>query len=70
MKGVPGVMQLESKGSPGGSGSPFLAASSRAFCASRADLKRRDRCWFIFARGATPSMAMYNSRRGRTMRKM
>ena len=70
MNGVPGVMQLESNGSPLASGSPFAAASARSFSASRAERKRRERCWFIFARGATPSMAMYRSRRGRTMRKM
>ena len=58
MKGVPGVMQLESKGSPLGSGSPLASASARIFSASLALLKRRERCWFILARGATPSIAM------------
>ncbi|CAN0579942.1 unnamed protein product [Ectocarpus sp. 12 AP-2014] len=31
--------------------------SSAASSASWADRKRRERCWFIFALGATPSMA-------------
>ena len=70
MNGVPGVMQLLSNGSPTASGSPFAAASARSFSASKAERNRRERCWFIFARGATPSMAMYSSRRGRTIRKM
>ena len=30
------------------------SAGRRTSSASRADLKRRDRCWFILARGATP----------------
>ena len=70
MNGVPGVMQFESNGSPAASGSPFAAASAFNFSASNADLNLLLRCWFIFARGATPSMAMYNNRLGRTIRKM
>ena len=34
---------------------------------SFADLNLRDLCWFILALGATPSIAMYSSRRGRMM---
>jgi hypothetical protein len=68
MKGVPGVMVLLSATalfSLRGTWIPCLANSSRsrsssasfswASCAAR---KRRERCWFILARGATPSMAM------------
>ena len=44
-----------------------MSASSSAFsCASCAERKRRERCWFIFARGAGPSIAMKSSLRGRT----
>lgn len=38
--------------------------------ASPAERKRRVRCWFILARGATPSMARKRTRRGRTAAKM
>ena len=34
-------------------------------CISFAARNRRERCWFILARGATPSTAIYRSRRGR-----
>ncbi len=52
---VPGVMQLLSKCDPSaGLGSPLRTAASTASCAARAALKRRERCWFIFARGAQP----------------
>ena len=57
MKSVPGVMQLESNFLPSGSlpsRARMVAASSSA---SREDRKRRERCWFILARGATPSTA-------------
>ena len=65
MNGVPGVMTLLSnasdftfgaRGTPSASISARSRASSTAFSsASLAALKRRDRCWFILARGATPS---------------
>ena len=81
MKGVPGVMALESQASlasevislpiaepksertltsQGGFDVPFhsASASKRASYFSRAswaERNRRDRCWFIFALGATPS---------------
>ena len=68
MKGVPGVMTLLSNASDstlGGTFTPSLRSCSRSFSsssafslASCAARKRRERCWFIFARGATPSMAM------------
>ncbi len=69
MKGVPGVMQLESKCDPlsfwGGKYAPFSSNSAlslsmvQIFSAVSLDaLKRRDLCWFILARGATPSIAM------------
>ncbi len=59
MKGVPGVMQLESNACAASRGaSPAASAAASASSASRLDLKRRARCWFIFARGATPSTAM------------
>ncbi len=79
MKGVPGVMALESQAFLDSSassvtGRPFAFHSARAAsfssCFSRASLaarKRRDRCWFILARGATPSIAIMRRRRGRTM---
>lgn len=52
MKEVPGVMQFESNGSPGGGGSPRASAAARASATSRALRKRRERCWFIWgARG-------------------
>lgn len=43
------------------------SATSLASCMSLRARKRRDRCWFILARGATPSMAMYKTFCGRTM---
>mmetsp|Transcript_25991 Transcript_25991/g.77423 ORF Transcript_25991/g.77423 Transcript_25991/m.77423 type:complete len:208 (+) Transcript_25991:2278-2901(+) len=44
-----------------------FALSRSACCASSLGTRyRRERCWFIFARGATPSMATYSSRCGRT----
>ena len=75
MNGVPGVITFESNGrlsDLGGTSRPSRAHSSRsrvssssfsaASCAAR---KRRARCWFILARGATPSIAMKRSFRGR-----
>ena len=78
MKLVPGVMTLESQ-APFFLGGTFTLpsavscsrmASSTAWPsrASWAERKRRARCWFILARGATPSMARYRHRRGRTAR--
>jgi len=67
--GVPGVIALLSKAFSSGSFSPFARAFSRTSMASFAVLKRRLRCWFIFARGATPSMAMKKSFLGFTMPK-
>jgi hypothetical protein len=77
MKGVPGVMTFESNASDltlSGTLMPSFRSFSRslsssssfsfASCAAR---NRRERCWFILARGATPSMAMYRSFRGRTI---
>ena len=69
MKGVPGVMQLESKAGPfsftGGKYIPFssnsaliLAIVSTFSAASFDALNLLDLCWFILALGATPSMAM------------
>lgn len=55
MKAVPGVMQLESKGS-GSTASPFAICSSLSALRSSADLNLLERCWFILARGATPAM--------------
>ena len=42
------------------------AASAALSARSFAALNRRVRCWFIFARGAGPSMAINSSFRGRT----
>lgn len=53
----PGVMQLESNIGPAGGALPREAACSSASCVSRALRKRRARCWFILARGATPTHA-------------
>ena len=36
-----------------------LSAASRSASANCAARKRRDRCWFIFARGATPSIIFF-----------
>lgn len=78
MNCVPGVITFESNwkeaASRLGGGTrprPFHSARSFASAASRsaeslAALKRRERCWFILARGAGPSTAMYRRRRGRT----
>src|SRR5713226_9529610 len=60
-EGIPGVMQLLSNAFSSGSFSPFRSAFSRTSRASLAVRKRRLRCWFIFARGATPSTAIKNS---------
>lgn len=70
MNGVPGVMQFESNGGtpapcPDFSGSSL--ASKALSAASRAVLNRLARCWFILARGATPSIAMNMSFCGLTM---
>ena len=79
MKRVPGVMTLWSKVAArrGGSGCPRARSFSRSSAStssrsriSCAALKRRERCWFILARGATPSMAMKSSLRGRTAARM
>lgn len=67
MNSVPGVMQLLSNMADGSTSSPRLRNSSRFSRASLADLNRRCRCWFILARGATPSIAMYSSFLGRAM---
>jgi hypothetical protein len=69
MKDVPGVIQLLSNAFSSGSVSPFASAFAVTSAASFAVLKRRERCWFIFARGATPSTAMKNSFFGLTLRK-
>ncbi|EMD01168.1 hypothetical protein BAUCODRAFT_199760 [Baudoinia panamericana UAMH 10762] len=45
----------------------YSAAAASFSAASWAERKRRERCWFIFARGATPSTAIMSSLRGRTM---
>mmetsp|Transcript_15488 Transcript_15488/g.46757 ORF Transcript_15488/g.46757 Transcript_15488/m.46757 type:complete len:253 (-) Transcript_15488:449-1207(-) len=68
MNAVPGVMQLLSNTStPSGCVSPLRAAAAAASAASCADRNRLERCWFIFARGALPSMAMNSSWRGCTI---
>lgn len=54
-------MQLLSNAFSSGSFSPFRSAFSLTSFASFAVRKRRLRCWFIFALGATPSIAMKNS---------
>jgi hypothetical protein len=67
MNSVPGVITFESHagGFLGGGFLPSViissrmrSASSSASAATCAERKRRDRCWFILARGATPSIAM------------
>mmetsp|Transcript_25272 Transcript_25272/g.60838 ORF Transcript_25272/g.60838 Transcript_25272/m.60838 type:complete len:287 (+) Transcript_25272:2468-3328(+) len=58
---VPGVMQFESKTSFLLTLCPSAWAFSIASSASFADLNRLCLCWFIFARGATPSTAMKRS---------
>jgi hypothetical protein len=68
MNGVPGVMQLESNPSPA-TISPAATSAASASARSIALLNRRDRCWFILARGATPSIAMKSRRRGRAIAK-
>lgn len=76
---VPGVMTLLSKVLPSpslGSGrlmpcslNSCRSLASIAACSSRsaAARKRLERCWFILARGATPSIAIYSTLRGLTM---
>ena len=59
--GEVGVSGVEVGGGGGGGGGRTFSS------ASWAALKRRARCWFIFARGATPSMAMKSNFRGRTI---
>jgi len=55
---------------PSASHSPRSRSSSASFsAASCAERKRRARCWFILARGATPSIAMKSSLRGRAAAK-
>ena len=61
MKGVPGVMQFESNASSSGSSSPLRSALSLTSRASFAVRNRLLLCWFIFARGATPSTARKKS---------
>ena len=63
MKGVSGVMQLLSKGRR-----RLAAAVGFQFLRLQSERNRREAAG-SFAR-ATPSMAMYSSRRGRTIRKM
>jgi len=58
---APGVIQLLSKAFSSGNFSPFLSAFSLTSFASFAVRKRLLRCWFILARGATPSTAMKKS---------
>ncbi len=66
MNGVPGVMAFESQlfllrvssdtGWPISANSRIASARSTSFsAASWAARNRRERCWFILARGATPS---------------
>ena len=67
MKRVPGVMTFESKlclSDSGGGVRPAARSSARSAAPSAAlsarslaALNRRVRCWFIFARGAGPSIA-------------
>lgn len=52
------MMALLSKAASFGSSSPFRIALSRISFASFAVLNRLDRCWFILALGATPSIAI------------
>jgi hypothetical protein len=58
---APGVIQLLSNAFSSGNFSPFASAFALTSLASFAVRKRRLRCWFIFARGATPSTAMKNN---------
>ena len=67
IKSVPGVMQFESKRSASGMASPRATISAIVVSASLAERKRRLRCWFILARGATPSMARYSTPLGRAI---
>ena len=77
MNGVPGVIAFESHDrftSSSSAASPRRLRSSSSRCssswctlASCAERKRRERCWFILARGATPSIASMSSFRGRIM---
>jgi hypothetical protein len=78
MNGVPGVIAFWSQLFlflySSGTSLPIASHSAMAFCLSSSfclascdDLNRRERCWFILARGATPSMAITRSLRGRTM---
>jgi len=78
MKGVPGVIAFESQplslryssltSLPMASSSWIALWRSSSFSlASCAERNRRERCWFILARGATPSIAIMRSLRGRTM---
>ncbi len=57
----PGVIQLLSNGFESGNFSPLLSAFSLTSLASLAVRKRLLRCWFILARGATPSTAIKKS---------
>lgn len=58
---APGVMQLLSKPASSGISSPLRLAFSIVSLFSFAVRKRRLRCWFILALGATPSMARKKS---------
>ena len=57
IKSVPGVIVLESNFLSVGNISPFCLAFLSFSSLSFALRNRRDLCWFIFARGATPSTA-------------
>jgi len=62
MNSVPGLMQFESNAlSFIGAGAPASARFFEAASAARTLRYLRWRCWFIFARGATPSIAMKRS---------
>ena len=81
INGVPGVMQFESNEASELEAAPSvsprsesLAACSRASASSSslsfAALKRRERCWFILARGATPASSFEREReKGRGLKK-
>ena len=68
MKSVPGVMQLESKRGSEGRTFPFCSAFLMRSCASLAERNLLPCCWFILARGATPSTARKRTLWGLMMR--
>jgi len=53
MKSVPGVMQFESNASLSGREPSLARIVAANFSASFDERNRRERCWFILARGAT-----------------